>query len=180
MMISPYLDGRAALLADLRRVTSGRRSDLYIDCREVLLRGYMAKVAGELIYLLLDANFPRTVNVVAGLALGACPLVTATAIAASTVVPGSSMDCLYVRQEAKAHGLKRLVEGPTLPPGSDVVVLDDVFTTGGSLRKTIQVLQDERQAHVVGVIVLVDRCEPGVVWTGPSFYSVFKRQDLIS
>lgn len=100
---------------------------------------------------------PETIAV-AGLTLGADPMVTATSVVA--VYEGRSIAPLIVRKEAKGHGTQAYIEGLPLPPDSPVVVLEDVVTTGQSALKAVERL---RQAgyQVIGIIALVDRHQGG-------------------
>ncbi|MEM9506041.1 MAG: orotate phosphoribosyltransferase, partial [Cyanobacteria bacterium P01_E01_bin.43] len=67
---------------------------------------------------------------------------------------------LIVRKEAKGHGTQAYIEGPTLPPNSSVVVLEDVVTTGQSAWKAVERLQNAGYA-VDTVLTLVDRQQGG-------------------
>ena len=114
----------------------------------------------------------------AGLTLGADPLVTATSVVAA--YEGRSLAALIIRKEAKGHGTQAYIEGPTLPPSSSVVVLEDVVTTGQSALKAVELL---RQAgySVTQVISLVDRLQGGAALyhqEGLQFQTVFSIPDL--
>jgi orotate phosphoribosyltransferase len=95
---------------------------------------------------------------VAGLTLGADPLVSAVALQAA--LEGRSLDALIVRKEAKGHGTGAWLEGPLPPPGSTITVLEDVVTTGGSALKAVAQLR-EAGYRVERVVAIVDRQEGG-------------------
>ena len=63
---------------------------------------------------------------------------------------------LIVRKEAKGHGTGAYIEGPVLPEGSKVVVLEDVITTGGSAIKAATRLRDAGY-EVNRIVTIVDR-----------------------
>jgi len=86
----------------------------------------------------------------AGVALGAVPLVAATAV---------ELDCPYVivRKAAKEYGTGNRIEGE-FEPGEAVVVLEDVATTGQSAVDAVEALR-EAGAVVDRVLVVVDREE---------------------
>ncbi|MFP4591044.1 MAG: orotate phosphoribosyltransferase [Halobacteriota archaeon] len=84
----------------------------------------------------------------AGVALGAVPLVTATALRAGRPF-------LIVRKAAKGHGTGNRIEGP-LEAGDEVVLLEDVATTGTSALEAVEALRDAG-AEVREVLVVVDR-----------------------
>jgi orotate phosphoribosyltransferase len=117
---------------------------------------------------------------VAGVALGGCPLASAVSLTSDRY--GRALPALYVRKETKDHGTRRLVEGEAaLEPGTPVVLLEDVITTGGSTLRAVEALRGAG-IEVAGVMVLVDRCEGGgeaLRQAGLSWVSLFQRQDFI-
>jgi orotate phosphoribosyltransferase len=94
---------------------------------------------------------------VGGLTLGADPV--AYAIAATSTADPPLIDAFTVRKTAKGHGTRRRIEGNLLP-GSSVVVVEDVITTGGSALQAVHVVEEEGGC-VLGVLALVDREEGG-------------------
>jgi orotate phosphoribosyltransferase len=69
------------------------------------------------------------------------------------------LDAFSVRKEAKEHGTRRLIEG-NFAPGSSVVIVEDVITSGSSALQAIQAVTAER-GRVVGVLAVVDREQGG-------------------
>lgn len=156
---------RAALIRLLRErslregdfvLASGARSSYYIDARPTTMSGAGQALIGRLGLALLDDAGWRP-SALGGLTLGADPI--AYAIAHTASLQGRSLDAFTVRKEAKAHGGGRLVEG-NLRTDTDVVVVEDTITTGGSARRAITAIEQEG-ARVVGVLALVDRQEGG-------------------
>ena len=95
---------------------------------------------------------------VAGLTLGADPLVSGVVILAAQ--SGIDLNGLIVRKEAKGHGTGAWLEGPLPPKGSVITVLEDVVTTGGSSLKAVEQLRN--QGYLVKqVLAIVDREEGG-------------------
>ena len=93
---------------------------------------------------------------VAGLTLGADPLVSGVALVSA--IDEIKLDALIVRKEAKGHGTGAWIEGPELPSGSKVTVLEDVITTGGSAIKAAEKLRDA--GYIVNrVVAIVNRQE---------------------
>jgi orotate phosphoribosyltransferase len=135
-------------------LASGRSSHHYVNCKPVSLSGVGLALLGS---LLLDPVEPDAVAV-AGLTLGADPLVSAVALQAA--LAGRSLDALIVRKEAKGHGTGAWLEGPLPAAGSRITVLEDVVTSGGSALKAVDQL---RQAGYVveRVVAIVDRQEGG-------------------
>ena len=137
-------------------LASGRESDYYIDMRPTTVHPAGATCLGELI---VDALEGINVDFVGGLEMGAVPVATAVAIASHR--RGGAIQAFFVRKKPKDHGAKKLVEG--LPngetlKGKNVVVLEDVTTTGGSALQAVAALREEG-AHIVLVLTIVDRLE---------------------
>ena len=135
-------------------LSSGQPSTYYINGKQVTLHPQGAVAVGRL----LLPHLPADTRAVAGLTLGADPMVTATSVVAA--YEGRAIAALIVRKEAKGHGTQAYLEGPTLAPGSPVVVLEDVVTTGQSALKAVERLQSAGY-QVTQVISLVDRQQGG-------------------
>ncbi len=139
-------------------LASGKRSRFYIDLRRTSLTTEGAALIGELLLDLIVARGWQP-GAIGGMTLGADPLTTAIGIAAWR--RGVTTSSFIVRKEAKGHGAGRQVEiGGDLPPGSDVVVLDDTVTTGGSTLRAIEAMR-EAGYRVIGAACIVDRGEGG-------------------
>ena len=132
------------------KLSSGRTSEHYINCKPVTLSGKGLAMVSDMILDLLE---PDTVAV-GGLTLGADPLVAGVAMGASLL--DWDLSGLIVRKQAKGHGTGAWIEGPILPAGSKVVVLEDVITTGGSAIKAATRLRDAGYT-VDRVVAIVDR-----------------------
>ncbi len=166
-------------------LASGQKSDFYIDCRTSTLHAEGGRLSGLILYELIREHIPTAVAV-GGLTLGADPLVSNTASASAWALadhtetlqisadlgldPDSDPDSgpapaphllhgFLVRKAEKTHGAGRRIEG-FLEPGAQVVIVDDVCTTGGS---TILAIEAAREAGMVvaGVLCLVDREQGG-------------------
>lgn len=136
-------------------LASGRRSNVYVDARLTTLRAKAMPLIGHL-FLERMRRLGWKPEAVGGLTMGADPL--ATAIAYTSVGTDFEMDAFIVRKEIKKHGMQRRIEGLGGRRGIDVVVVEDVATTGGSTAKAIIACQDEG-LNVLGAIALVDREE---------------------
>jgi len=160
-------------------LASGKVSDFYIDCRQTSLSAEGHLLIGRLVYNLVRESFPKAVAV-GGPTLGADPLVSAVSLISQ--IEGHPLQGFLVRKAAKGHGTGAWIEGmANLARGDQVVVLEDVVTSGGS---ALQALDRVEQAglDVRGVVVLVDRLEGGrqtIEQAGHEFHSLFTRQDFI-
>jgi orotate phosphoribosyltransferase len=159
------------------RLTSGKLSHFYIDCKMTTMRGEAMPLVGEAVWQLV----PPGVQAIGGLTMGADPIASATAhYSQSTARP---LDMFSVRKEAKKHGMRKWIEGGA-QKGTRVAVVDDVVTTGGSTVDAIQKCREEG-LDIVAVVVLVDRQEEDGIENirraaGPAvpLRAVFTRADL--
>ncbi len=133
-------------------LTSGATSRFYFDMKPTTFDGEGATIIGD---MLLDAIAGREADYVAGLEMGALPVVMAAVLRGRE--RGRSLDGFCVRKEAKGHGTRRLVERE-LEPGAKVVVVEDVTTTGGSALKAAEAVR-EVGGEVTLAITVVDRLE---------------------
>lgn len=160
------------------KLSSGKMSDYYIDCRKVTLTSKGAYLAALLI---LETIKDKNIDAIGGPTIGADPIVGAVAVL-SLLEYKKPLNAFLVRKSAKAHGLKRQIEGPHLSRGSRVVVIDDVATTGASLIETVSHLR-KKGIKIAMVIVLVDRDEGArekLSKAGCKFISIFNIKEFKS
>ena len=150
------------------KLSSGKTSEHYINCKPVTLDGEGLHLITYLMKKLIDTN------VVAGLTLGADPLVAGVAL---------TMQCsgLIVRKEPKGHGTGAWIEGPLPLKATKITVLEDVTTTGGSALKAVQRLR-EAGYSVDRVVTIIDREEGAVEMmkeNGLELCSIITLNDLL-
>jgi len=135
-------------------LSSGAKSDYYIDCRTTTLHAQGAELTGRVFFELIQQQAWRP-QAVGGLTMGADPIVVAASVISSQA--GAAIHGFLVRKSEKAHGMGRRVEG-FQEKGARVVIVDDVCTTGGS---TIQAIEAAREFgfNIIGVACLVERLE---------------------
>ena len=138
------------------KLASGRTSNFYFNMKPTMLDPQGSYL---LALLMLDALKDSACQAVGGLEMGAVPI--AAAIAATSASEDRPMPAFFIRKQAKDHGTQSLVEG--LPrgetlAGKQVVIVEDVTTTGGSALKAIEAVKADG-ASVLGVITAVDRLE---------------------
>ena len=143
----------AQLVADLAVVhgkvtlSSGKEADYYVDGRLPTLHHEAAPLIGQLMrQLTADWDYAA----IGGLTLGADPVALAVMHA-----PGRGINAFVVRKEAKQHGMGKQIEGPAVD-GVKVLAVEDTSTTGQSVLKAVDALQ-EAGAEVVGVATVIDR-----------------------
>ncbi len=136
-------------------LSSGKKSHHYVNCKPVSLSG----IGLSLISNAFLEHVSQDTAAVAGMTLGADPLVSGVAITASLF--GRTLDALILRKEAKGHGTSAWLEGPLPPKGALITVLEDVVTTGGSSLKAVRKLR-EAGYRVETIVTIVDRQEGGL------------------
>lgn len=157
-------------------LSSGQKSSYYINGKQVTLH----PMGGVMVGRLLLEKLPSTTVAIAGLTLGADPVVTAVSIVGA--YRDRPITPLIVRKEAKGHGTQAYIEGPLLPAGSSVIVLEDVVTTGQSAWQAVERLRDAGYT-VDTVLALVDRQQGGREFyreKGLKFESLFLISDIKS
>ena len=155
-------------------LSSGKTSEHYVNCKPVTLSGRGLTLPS--LSMLQHVNTP----VVAGLTLGADPLVSGVALVSA--LDSRLVNGLIVRKEAKGHGTQAWIEGPLPKEGTKITVLEDVITTGGSAIKAVKRLRDAGY-EVNRVVSIVDRQEDAeadiaMKLAGLELVSLFKLKEL--
>ncbi|MFG1518887.1 MAG: orotate phosphoribosyltransferase [Thermoplasmataceae archaeon] len=127
------------------KLTSGAMSSYYVDIKEICTNPSTLKEIVENI----KPNI--TAGIIAGVELGAVPLIVATSIIANKPY-------IIIRKE-RSHGTGSLIIGNNFE-GKEVDLIEDVVTTGGSVVKAVEILR-ENKAIVKKAICVVDREEGG-------------------
>ena len=160
-------------------LSSGRKTDHYINCKPVILHGLYMHFVSELLLQEIEEGSVA----VGGLTLGADPLVCSVAIKSWMNKDGKKLSALIIRKEAKGHGTEDYIEGPLPEKDSTITVLEDVVTTGGSAIKAVKRLR-EAGYKVNRIVSIVDRQEDGEADTamklvGLELRSLFKEKDFV-
>jgi orotate phosphoribosyltransferase len=159
-------------------LVSGRQSAYYFDCKATTLDARGVYLIGEVMFEAIEPLIGELkIDGIGGLTLGADPISISTAIAAHR--RGRLISPLIVRKEPKKHGTQKWIEGDA-GHVKNVVVIDDVITTGGSTVTAIERMR-ESGLKVVRAAVVIDREEggrEGIEKTGVEVVSLFKRSDF--
>lgn len=137
-------------------LASGKKASYYLDCRRLTLhpKGANLIAEGMLERILREQPLPAAVG---GMAIGADPITAAiVTVAGQRDLP---LKGFMVRKEPKGHGMGRQVEGP-VEPGQNVVIVEDVITSGGSALQAVEAAQ-AFGLNVVRVIGIIDRLAGG-------------------
>ena len=135
-------------------LSSGQKSSFYLNGKQVTLRAEGALLVGKIIFQMLS----KDTQAVAGLTLGADPMVSAVSVVSA--YENQPIPALIIRKEAKGHGTQAYIEGPTLDLGAVITVLEDVVTTGQSAMLAVERLTNAGY-KVNQIISLVDRLSGG-------------------
>jgi orotate phosphoribosyltransferase len=133
-------------------LNSGQRSRFYFDCKRTTLHAPAMPLIGELFLERILAS-RRGARAIGGLTAGSDPIAFAVGIA--SLASGEPLDTFSARKTPKDHGTRNWIENCP-PPGTRVVVVDDVATSGKAVLDAIERCARER-LEVVHAIVLVDR-----------------------
>lgn len=143
-----------ALLQGDFTLSSGKKSKHYFDGRLITLSAEGSYYVGKAIF---DDIASLNVDSVGGLTMGADPIATAASLV--SFLEKKPFQAFIVRNQQKSHGTMKAIEG-NCPPGSRVVIVDDVITGGGSVEKAIDAVRSIG-CKVIKVITIVDRHEGG-------------------
>ncbi len=162
-------------------LSSGLKSDYYVDCRTTTLHAQGAGLTGRVFLDLFRENGWHP-NAIGGLTMGADPIVVAVALLSAQDRAQEPIHGFLVRKAEKSHGMGRRIEG-FQEKGAKVVIVDDACTTGSS---TIQAIEAAREFgfEIIGVACLVEREEAGgraaveKAAAPAKFLSVFKAEEV--
>tara|TARA_B100001123_G_scaffold451141_1_gene627585 strand:+ start:102857 stop:103429 length:573 start_codon:yes stop_codon:yes gene_type:complete len=188
MQMIPYEKHRDHLRAMLRThsvkrgefvLASGETSTVYVDVRLTALRAEATPLIGNTFIEKMQSRgwMPDAIG---GLTMGADPIVTA--ISRESLEHGLSIDGFLVRKEAKGHGRQQYIEGLPETGVQQVIIVEDVCTTGGSALTAVKHARNAK-LEILGVIALVDREQGGgaaIEAAGCPFERIFTMSELLT
>ncbi len=135
------------------RLSSGRTSHYYVDCKSALSYPEFRLLLGQVVSKLFDFN---KLDAVGGPEIGAYPIAAAISDEVYRTT-GRTLRIFVVRKAAKEHGLQKAIEGD-VRAGDKALIVDDVLTSGTSV---LQAINGAREAglEVTAAFVVVDRQE---------------------
>jgi orotate phosphoribosyltransferase len=145
-----------SLLRQRVRLSSGKESNFYFDCKRVTLHPEGASLVADGMLDVID-RLPEKPGAIGGKTMGADPILGAVMMRAWE--RGQRYESFYVRKEPKKHGTQQWIENPPAS-GTAVVIVEDVVTSGASALDAV----DRAEAigcRVLAVIGVVDREEGG-------------------
>ena len=158
-------------------LASGKETDFYFDGRTVSLDQEGAILIAERVVEELKRR--PSLRAIGGPTSGADPIVSSVGVIAKQQdIP---LHLFYVRKESKAYGMQKRIEGPSLPAAAEVILIDDVLTSGGSLLKAVEAVREDTEAVPRVALVLVDREEGGrerLEEAGLEVIALFRKSDF--
>ena len=124
---------------------SKKISDFYIDIKKAYGFPEILNEITDKLYALI----PKEANCIAASDYGGLPIATA-------ISSKYGLNLIMIRNKKKNHGLNRLIDGYIPTQKDNVVIVDDVTTTGSSLKKIIKVIKPTK-AKILGCYVVVNR-----------------------
>lgn len=153
---------------------SGLKSPIYCDNRKTLSYPEVRDQIRDAFARMVTENYAHA-DVIAGVATGAIAL-------GVLVAQALNKPFVYVRSDAKKHGLENLVEG-YLEPGQKVVVIEDLISTGGSSLKAVEALR-KSGAEVLGLIAIFsygfEKAHDNFVAADCAYHTLTNYQTMIS
>jgi orotate phosphoribosyltransferase len=167
IQLESYLTGDFTL-------ASGQRSNYFLDLKKTMFHPEGAFLASEIIYEMIKDD--TDIEYIGGLEMGAVPIVVAVSVRSWLDRP---LKAFFVRKTPKDHGTSKLIDGQFLP-GSKVILVDDVTTTGGSTLKAAHAVR-EQGGTIKRVLTIVDRCEgatENLAREGLKLFPIFTINDI--
>ncbi|MBF0619042.1 MAG: orotate phosphoribosyltransferase [Candidatus Omnitrophica bacterium] len=158
-------------------LSSGKKSNYYLDARLVTLSPEGAFLCGKLILDLVQDKKPTAIG---GPTLGADPMVGA--VGTVSFLEKRPVKTFIIRKEPKGHGKGRMVEGPELKADDTIVVIDDVATTGKAFIHSIDALAADglKPAVCVCIIDRQDGAKEALATRGVEFRSLFTAKEFLA
>lgn len=157
-------------------LSSGKESEYYIDARRVTLTSKGAYLCAR---IMLDMVKDESYDAIGGPTLGADPIIGA--IGVLMYQGNKAVNTFIIRKASKTHGKQQQIEGPLVPEGAEVILIDDVATTGKAFLESIDVLA-KNGIKVKKAICIVDRQEgakEAVAAKNCELVSIFTAEEFI-
>jgi orotate phosphoribosyltransferase len=167
------VSARSLRMGDFK-LSSGLSSSYLFQLRQTTMLPEGAALLGEVI---LEYMYQHSIECIGGLELGAVPLVSSVAVMSH--IRALPINAFFVRKLAKEHGAREKIDGH-LRAGAEVLMVDDVATTGGSILKAVEGIEGHG-CCVRRALAVVDREEgatENLAAHDIQLAAIFKRSDF--
>ena len=136
---------------------SGKTSEYYVDFRPLVSVPLLLKAISNGLYSKMQSYLEDNTQMehnpvfICGLPYAGIPYSTTISIL-------NNIPMVLLRKERKEHGTKQMIEG-TISPGNEIILIDDILTTGTSIIESLEYLKEYK---IKKVVVILDRREGGV------------------
>lgn len=155
-------------------LSSGKKSDVFFNLKPTMLDPEGLNLLADQV---LEVSEECEASCIGGLVMGAVPVLISVVL--KSYETPKPLKGFWIRKEQKTHGMQQLLDGD-LKPGSRVIVVDDVTTTGESVLKAIDYVENNN-CTVSCVVTVIDRCEGArqrLEARGHDLISIFDRSDF--
>jgi orotate phosphoribosyltransferase len=160
-------------------LASGKTSDFYIDLRRISFDGEYLYLVGRLLYDEIKKMKDLKFSVIAGVPVGGIPLISS--ILTASFLDKNPLKSVVIRKEKKEYGKGNLIEPVQfLSKGANILIIEDVVTTGGSILKAVKNAREEGY-EITDAVCVVDRQEGGAEFlkeNGIELHSLFTKNDI--
>ena len=139
---------------------SGRKTPYFVNTGNYKTGAQAAKL-GEFYAKAIKEHIKEEINVLFGPAYKGIPLAVATSMALATQYDTDINYC-FNRKEEKDHGEGGKMVGHKLKDGDNVLITEDVITSGASIRECLPQIMAVAKVNIVGEVISVDRMERGL------------------
>ncbi|MDA8298649.1 MAG: orotate phosphoribosyltransferase [Deltaproteobacteria bacterium] len=161
-------------------LASGKTSDFYIDLRRISFDGEYLYLVGRLLYDEIKKIKDLKFSVIAGVPVGGIPLISS--ILTASFLDKNPLKSVVIRKEKKEYGKGNLIEPVQfLSKGANILIIEDVVTTGGSILKAVKNAREEGY-EITDAVCVVDRQEGGAEFLkekGIELHSLFTKKDIM-
>ncbi|MDH5716402.1 MAG: orotate phosphoribosyltransferase [Spirochaetia bacterium] len=129
---------------ELFTLASGKKSPYYFDLKQTLLQPIYLRAAGSCMLYLIQEKLGKLPKAAAGLTMGADPLIYSISLLTAEI--NEPILPIIVRKQEKDHGSQKKIEGLLNKikniNNEEIVLIDDVITTGGSTLKAYEAIKE--------------------------------------
>ena len=139
---------------------SGRKTPYFVNTGNYKTGAQAAKL-GEFYAKAIKEHIKEEIDVLFGPAYKGIPLAVATSMALATQ-HDTDVNYCFNRKEEKDHGEGGKMVGYKLQDGDNVLITEDVITSGASIRECLPQIMAAAKVNIIGEIISVDRMERGL------------------